>query len=541
MKQNCSLMILNALITHAYFLGCFGLGVSGIGITEGHHVEAWTLSSSEPFVCTSIKRQATDQPFSIAVSDSFAIVESTSEKTRTSQETVAGAKGSQSTLQTTSENNVSPTTGKTSKMTSDVPIEHITTKEFIETTLQISVSSTFMEEKHLTSEISTQALETTTDGQTSSTPLITTPLTTEQIDETTTAEVLRQTTTITTTAALETSTDRQTSFTPSITTDPTTEQKTTTIALDTTTDRQTSSTSQITTNPTTEQKTTTVALDTTTDRQTSSTPHMTTEPTTEQKTTTIGLTTLAAANRVCHHSRPPYCYELIYEKKTYAEAYHSCRGLGAGSNLVSMVDADEDNDVKLLIVDESSEPTEDYWMGLGRTRYSWEDGKTLLYHNFDSGYVDGMCTVMSNGDYKWKSRACTSIEKTVCESDKGSQSCTVEFEGSCYDLLASSSTQATARTTCEASGGYVLQIESKEEQLFIQGQFSISQDIWIGLKSDGGNGFRWTDGASYGYDYFGSDYDNNYAVCFRIDYNDGFHWNDDKCDTLHNFICKWNL
>ncbi|XP_063968261.1 uncharacterized protein LOC129280358 [Lytechinus pictus] len=118
-----------------------------------------------------------------------------------------------------------------------------------------------------------------------------------------------------------------------------------------------------------------------------------------------------------------------------------------------------------------------------------------------------------------------------------------EFNGSCYIFSQETSDFYSAQASCDELGMHVVNIESQDEQDFLEGKIEASgdrdRDYWIGLSA-----VTWLDGTRLTYDNFGSGRAfNDGAHCFRI-YPDrprpsmDFKWYDDECFETRYFICE---
>ncbi|PIK53007.1 putative macrophage mannose receptor 1-like [Apostichopus japonicus] len=296
----------------------------------------------------------------------------------------------------------------------------------------------------------------------------------------------------------------------------------------------------------------------TTNTPTGSTPLTSTYANLETSPITTNTPTAVAADRACSHQYNSFCYELFYDEKTFAEAHRTCLSLGSGSNLASIADQYENDFLKVLIVDHSSQPEVDYWIGLTNTRYRWFNGRLLLFANFNQDLSN--CVVVNGNDFSWKSNPCEDTEIFVCEQKKdpnlrvcshhvrtmvptavgGDTPCSeFEYNGSCYTKSLVPGSIIFAINECSNNGADLLQIETYDEQQFLEDNAIGTDDLWLNLNTTGSNGHSWSDGTNMNYDYFGSEYKQNGGICFRLNRDDGWHWNDDNCNSKHNFVCKW--
>nr|XP_054772364.1 uncharacterized protein LOC129280358 [Lytechinus pictus] len=129
----------------------------------------------------------------------------------------------------------------------------------------------------------------------------------------------------------------------------------------------------------------------------------------------------------------------------------------------------------------------------------------------------------------------------ICMACDASQS---EFNGSCYIFSQETSDFYSAQASCDELGMHVVNIESQDEQDFLEGKIEDSgdrdRDYWIGLSA-----VTWLDGTRLTYDNFGriGFAFNQGAHCFRIDPDRprpsmDFKWYDDECFETRYFICE---
>jgi len=279
------------------------------------------------------------------------------------------------------------------------------------------------------------------------------------------------------------------------------------------------------------------------------------------------------------------CFMLMSTPMTWNDARSACQAQGEGIDLASISEL-YDND--LLYSWFFQQITSDsVWIGLqfdvddqtSRVKYSWTDGWPVSYTNWDVSQPAGLalqtgsgCSRMSNNG-RWQVIAnkkqdgqeqeeCTStllpyickknmgelppppetpVEDGVCDPDwlysDGKDCFYVEF-GINTDETRS---WIEAQYSCTQRRGDLASFHSKEEiDQFIQ-QISgrSSHNLYIGLQSNGFEGWTWSDNSAYQYSNWGNGEPNGLTGedCVEMYPWDGT-WNDVSCLEKRGFICK---
>ena len=139
---------------------------------------------------------------------------------------------------------------------------------------------------------------------------------------------------------------------------------------------------------------------------------------------------------------------------------------------------------------------------------------------------------------KWTSDG-TSVTITGYEVNAGNKPFYgFEFDGHYYGLSTESKSWADAKADCEAKGGYLVSINSAEEQEAVEKLMSVNTNgnRWIGgYKEDGL--WQWTDGTVLGYTNWAPGEPNNSASNGCI-YSTNNKWDDSNAGSYY-YICEW--
>ena len=167
-------------------------------------------------------------------------------------------------------------------------------------------------------------------------------------------------------------------------------------------------------------------------------------------------------------------------------------------------------------------------------------GSKVCYDCLD-GYVNigghRNCSVCSgSGEWTPVDIECSVLDLPIeCDTDW------IKYEGHCYLRVTSGWKWTFAMTNCMNHGGYLLEIETAEENTFIRSAFP-SGDYWIGGSDLAQEGtFIWYSGNPLTFTAWLSGEPNggNSENCIRID-TDG-KWRDKSCSWALHSICEKQL
>jgi len=222
------------------------------------------------------------------------------------------------------------------------------------------------------------------------------------------------------------------------------------------------------------------------------------------------------------------------------------------------------------------------WIGLqftvednsAKVKYSWTDGWPVTYTHWDvsqpSGEVlqdlNGCTKINKNGNWEIVSEnsektSCTNKLPYICKKNMGEipepsagidekGTCDNDWEyadgSSCYYIEYGTRTSETktwieALSSCRKRGGDLASFHSPDqiETLTTQFKDKSSHNLFIGLASDGFQGWTWSDKTPYDFSNWGENEPNQQfsEECVEI-YPWNGKWNDIDCSEKRGFICK---
>uniref|UniRef100_A0A8D0GKR9 C-type lectin domain-containing protein n=1 Tax=Sphenodon punctatus TaxID=8508 RepID=A0A8D0GKR9_SPHPU len=200
-------------------------------------------------------------------------------------------------------------------------------------------------------------------------------------------------------------------------------------------------------------------------------------------------------------------------------------------------------------------------------KFSWLDGSPVDYvawapnePNFKN--EDENCVVMYDKSGFWNDINCGVRNGFVCERHNNSMRPTVIptsptplggcpehwllFHNKCFRMFDSSEEGKNwidARSACQAFGGNLATINSKEVQAFLTVLLrNISTDTWVGLNDKNVRWrFLWTDGSGLDYTNWATGfplYGGNCVVMTKKSINQAGQWKNTKCDYTKSYVCQ---
>lgn len=120
------------------------------------------------------------------------------------------------------------------------------------------------------------------------------------------------------------------------------------------------------------------------------------------------------------------------------------------------------------------------------------------------------------------------------------------FEGHTYQIFKDKCEWKKARDKCEAKGGHLVTITSREEQRFVEMLNGQNNVLWIGLRKDLDGNWNWVTGEELAYQHWASGEPNNYVTSVYEGENSGAvrpEWNDyheSNTADIYGYICEWD-
>ncbi|XP_030828651.1 macrophage mannose receptor 1 [Strongylocentrotus purpuratus] len=253
------------------------------------------------------------------------------------------------------------------------------------------------------------------------------------------------------------------------------------------------------------------------------------------------------------------CVLVVGTRLTFDLAQEYCQERHA--NLIKL----ESQDMNNWLVDQTSVYSEVYWIGLydriDDNTFIWIDGTTPSFTNWapnEPNNNDGIgedCVEMRVGG-DWNDEQCRAANAFVCS--KGYEEiplCDIKagweaFGDKCYLWVSDTKNIADATSYCTTMDGYVISINSANEQTFatsMQLRYANIQ-YWIGLSDQDNRGtFTWQDGTdTQSYSHWNTaenEPDSNvYPACGMVQgMVQGTNpdlWSVDECSVKKRFICE---
>ncbi|CCD66376.1 CUB domain-containing protein [Caenorhabditis elegans] len=247
------------------------------------------------------------------------------------------------------------------------------------------------------------------------------------------------------------------------------------------------------------------------------------------------------------------CLKLFNTPMLYQDASYVCGNFSKGSNMVSVLEAQDDFTLKLI--SGLNNLTRPIWLGLScqypsASSCSWTDGSgtTSNYNNFapgnpntDVGTRAYMLTsgnsagkwISSDGDYSYYSFFCEVPRADSCEHT---------YNGFCYSVNTNLLDEPDARQVCQRVSGDLVSIHSQAENLFLQSLVNSTgvAEYRIGAATDG-VGKYWVDGSTFDYSNFGY-FNPNLGKCSSLAMSGSVipkgQWLSTNCNNKIPFICK---
>jgi len=207
------------------------------------------------------------------------------------------------------------------------------------------------------------------------------------------------------------------------------------------------------------------------------------------------------------------CYSFYSVELAFTDAEQTCTDLRG--HLVSI----KDGFVNTFLAEQAQKifkktNASTFWSGASDLAssgvWSWTDGTPFSYNNWADGEPnDGAgadCGQVQMADGLWKALNCFSKLPFICttptvNADTCPATCDdgwAVFNGSCYKLGFNAKFD-DAEAGCVSNGGHLASIHSTQESIFVSelARTGMMQDTskepWIGLKTEDGSNWAWTD------------------------------------------------
>lgn len=180
-----------------------------------------------------------------------------------------------------------------------------------------------------------------------------------------------------------------------------------------------------------------------------------------------------------------------------------------------------------------------HWNAVSPNTGVWDTWSFWQYRVSSAGYVPGI-SGQCDLDY-FNGNLNNLYQNFVIKSTPDDK---IEFNGHEYQLFLDSQTWANAKANCEAMGGYLVTINSNEENSFVNNLIG-ANSIWIGLSDELDEGvWQWVTGESVSFTNWRSGEPNDYGSGedYAEMYTDGT-WNDIGPPAFPSitryYVCEW--
>ena len=96
-----------------------------------------------------------------------------------------------------------------------------------------------------------------------------------------------------------------------------------------------------------------------------------------------------------------------------------------------------------------------------------------------------------------------------------------------------------ARDACAGAGGYLLSVETDDEQAFLAQHFAV--EVWLGASRGPGGAFEWITGAPFDYTAFARNQPDNAGGAENcLVFNRFDAWTDIDCALGRRFVCEFD-
>jgi cysteine-rich repeat protein len=234
-----------------------------------------------------------------------------------------------------------------------------------------------------------------------------------------------------------------------------------------------------------------------------------------------------------------HCYTLHLEPSTFGEATDVCDA--AGGHVWTATNASELREVNRSLF----KNTAPIWIGFRTTPApaGWITGEPANFQAWAAGEPSATsagCVVQaadpSFETALWRSAACSERYPFVCESQAP---VVFAITHHAYVLHTRTRSWTEAKAACEGAGGYLMSIETAEEQAFLAQHFSV--EVWLGASRETGGAFTWVTGAALDYTAFARNQPDNASGAENcLVFNRFDAWADIDCELGRRFVCEFD-
>ncbi|XP_049616140.1 C-type mannose receptor 2 isoform X1 [Syngnathus scovelli] len=262
------------------------------------------------------------------------------------------------------------------------------------------------------------------------------------------------------------------------------------------------------------------------------------------------------------------CYKKEVKPNGWVGAWHHCVWLGG--NLLSITSSAEEDFVKGTMDEDtpfwlglSNQKCDDSWCRFegGSQKLAWSDGQTTPHRNWAPNQLESAdvasCAYVNQGGIgvpgKWRSGSCHSSlaymckrpqscpEKQTCSPKHGPAVVTTAYcddnafhdDDYCYRYVKTHENYDDAEKFCQARGGHLASVHSKQEAQFVYDHSQTSQSALVGLKKTTDGDYEWSDGTTFGYKEWEKNTKGDCAFPNSVGELSGC-----QCSTARPFFCK---
>ena len=179
--------------------------------------------------------------------------------------------------------------------------------------------------------------------------------------------------------------------------------------------------------------------------------------------------------------------------------------------------------------------TEAAWFGLDDDTL-WVTGAAVQYTNWASGCPGGGMDFVLHPDGTWCDAS--AMAPHVCEHEP--RWLVRPEDGHAYTVLPETTTRAVGAAQCAALGAHLADIETSEEQVFVNPL--VLYGSWLGLSDEAEDGtFVWSSGDPPGYTNWGYDEPTGGTVENCVYMYLAGDWRDVPCDSAYYPLCEREL